>query len=144
MATGMGLGRGIGIGQLLSINIARESAAQSWTESGNRTGIHKISTPGAIRFAEDCVQGDTVVDRKHHGGYDMAVYAYAQEDLIWWQEEIGREISPGQFGENLTTQGVDVTGALIGERWRVGEVLLEVSAPRIPCRVFAGFGIALR
>ena len=126
-------------GCLLSINIARESMAQNWTESGNRTGIHKISTPGPIRFADNCVQGDTVVDRKHHGGYDMAVYAYAREDAVWWEAQIGREIVYGQFGENLTTEGIDVTGALIGERWRIGEVVLEVSAPRIPCRVFSGF-----
>ena len=126
-------------GRVLSINIAQESMAQNWTESGNRTGIHKVGISGPIRFADNGVEGDTVVDRKHHGGYDMAVYAYAREDAIWWESHIGRDIVSGQFGENLTTEGIDLTGALIGERWRIGEVLLEVSAPRIPCRVFSGF-----
>jgi MOSC domain-containing protein YiiM len=83
--------------------------------------------------------GDVVVDKKHHGGFDKAVYAYASEDAKWWERQIGVEINNGAFGENLTTEGIDVNGALIGERWRIGNVLLEVSEPRIPCRVFAGF-----
>jgi MOSC domain-containing protein YiiM len=64
---------------------------------------------------------------------DQAVYAYAAEDAAWWDQ------GPGRFGENLTTEGIDVTGAVIGEHWRVGAVLLEVSVPRIPGTTFAGF-----
>ena len=67
------------------------------------------------------------------------MYAYAREDADWWEKEIGQEISNGRFGENLTTIGIDVNQALIGERWRIGTTILEVSQPRIPCRVFAGF-----
>jgi len=74
-----------------------------------------------------------------HGGYDQAVYAYAREDAQWWETEIGEEITAGKFGENLTTEGIDVNAALVGEQWRIGSVILEVSQPRIPCRVFAGF-----
>jgi len=129
----------IASGRILSINIATESKAQSWTESGNRTGIDKRSVEGLVLFGNDCVAGDNVVDRKHHGGYDKAVYAYASEDGQWWEEKIGREIHPGIFGENLTTTGIDVSGAVIGERWQIGDLLLEVAEPRIPCRVFAGF-----
>jgi len=82
--------------------------------------------------------GDRILDGGHHGGDDQAVYAYAREDLDEWGGALGRELTGGVFGENLTTQGLDVTGALIGERWRVGpEVLLEVSVPRIPCKTFA-------
>jgi MOSC domain-containing protein YiiM len=84
--------------------------------------------------------GDTVCDVRHHGGDDQAVYAYAREDLDGWERELGRKLSAGVFGENLTTRGVDVNGALIGEHWQVGdELVLEVAVPRIPCRTFAGW-----
>ncbi len=126
-------------GKVLSINIAQESKAQSWTDSGNRTGIHKIGVEGLIQFVNDGLVGDNVVDRVNHGGYHKAVYAYAREDAEWWEKKIGREIEAGQFGENVTTAGIDVTGAVIGERWQIGDLLLEVSEPRIPCRIFSGF-----
>ena len=74
-----------------------------------------------------------------HGGLDQAVYAFAREDYAYWEAELGRPLAAGAFGENLTTGGIDVQGARIGERWRVGEVLLELSGVRIPCAVFAGF-----
>lgn len=90
-------------------------------------------------LGEDAVEGDAVVNRRHHGGPWQAVYAYAREDADWWQTELGITIGAGRFGENLTTLGVDVTNAVIGERWRVGEAMLQVTVPRIPCRVFAGF-----
>ncbi|UWP81757.1 MOSC domain-containing protein [Dactylosporangium fulvum] len=103
-------------------------------------GPVEISAPGPRGTAATGVAGDTVCDLNHHGGPDQAVYAYAREDLAWWAGELGRELPGGIFGENLTTSGLDVTGALIGERWRIGDdVVLEVSAPRIPCRTFAGW-----
>ena len=77
--------------------------------------------------------GDDQADRRVHGGPDKAVYAYASEDAAWWAAELDREIPPGMFGENLTTEGVDVSGAVIGERWRIGTVELEVCQPRLPC-----------
>jgi MOSC domain-containing protein YiiM len=84
--------------------------------------------------------GDRVFDTAHHGGDEQAVYAYAREDLDAWQLELGRDLRNGVFGENLTTAGVDITGALIGERWRVGgQVVLEVTSPRIPCGTFAAW-----
>jgi MOSC domain-containing protein YiiM len=82
--------------------------------------------------------GDRILDGTAHGGDDQALYAYAREDLDAWAAELGRELPGGVFGENLTTRGLDVTGALIGERWRVGaDVVLEVSMPRQPCNTFA-------
>lgn len=85
--------------------------------------------------------GDQVVDTRHHGGPDQAVYAYADEDRAWWAAELGRELGPGSFGENLATAGLDLTGAVIGERWQVGDdgLVLEVSCPRVPCATFQGF-----
>jgi MOSC domain-containing protein YiiM len=84
------------------------------------------------------VRGDEVSDVRHHGGTRQAVYAYAREELEWWERELDRELRSGLFGENLTTTGFDVDESLVGERWVVGDVLLEVCGPRIPCRTFAG------
>lgn len=97
------------------------------------TGIWKKPAEGRARVRGVNVAGDDQGDRSVHGGPDKAVYAYAREDTDWWERELGRELPHGVFGENLTLRGVDVTGALIGERWRVGSVLLEVSEPRFPC-----------
>jgi MOSC domain-containing protein YiiM len=127
------------LAKVLTVNIAAVVHEGAWTGSEGRTGIDKQPTTSTVKFENDGVVGDVVVDRKHHGGYDKAVYAYAKEDAAWWESEIGREIGNGAFGENLTTEGIDVNAALIGERWQIGSVILEVSEPRIPCRVFAGF-----
>jgi MOSC domain-containing protein YiiM len=82
--------------------------------------------------------GDVICDIKHHGGPDQAVYAYAREDLDWWEQLLERELPDGMFGENLTTEGLNLTDAVIGERWRIGEeLLLEARLPRIPCVTFA-------
>ncbi|MET8368843.1 MOSC domain-containing protein [Micromonospora profundi] len=81
--------------------------------------------------------GDRIFDVEHHGGDDQAVYAYALEDYGWWQARLGRRLSNGLFGENLTTEGVDVNGAVIGERWRVGaRLVLQPTFGRIPCVTF--------
>ena len=125
--------------KILSINVATVIHEGAWTGSEGRTGIDKRAIENAVRFENDGVAGDSVIDRKHHGGYDKAVYAYAREDADWWERQIGRALTNGSFGENLTTTGIDVNQSLIGERWRIGSTVLEVSEPRIPCRVFAGF-----
>ncbi|MFE6738952.1 MOSC domain-containing protein [Streptomyces tubercidicus] len=133
--------------KLLTVNLGRPTPSEH-TDAEGGTGIDKrpvdgpvaVSAPGPHGTAGSGLAGDAVVDLRHHGGDDQAVYAYAREDLDEWQRELGRELPNGCFGENLTTWGVEVTGALIGERWQVGpRLLLEVTGPRIPCRTFHGW-----
>ena len=125
--------------RVLSINVTSVVHQGEWTGSEGRTGIDKRSVAGHIEFKNNGVAGDRIIDTNVHGGYDQAVYAYAREDAQWWETEIGEEITAGKFGENLTTEGIDVNAAFVGEQWKIGSVILEVSQPRIPCRVFAGF-----
>jgi len=101
-----------------------------------------VRSPGPMRGGLGSgLVGDTIGNQKLHGGDDQAVYVYAREDLDEWETLLARPLANGMFGENFTTSEVDVTGALIGERWRIGSdgPLLEVSAPRTPCRTFSAF-----
>ena len=104
-----------------------------------RTAIDKQQLAGPVRIETLGIAGDEIADLKHHGGPDQAVYAFAREDYAYWEAELGRPLAAGAFGENLTTVGLDVQGARIGERWQIGTCLLEVTDVRIPCSVFAGF-----
>ncbi len=88
---------------------------------------------GSVAVQGVNLTGDDQADRTVHGGVYQAVYSYAREDYAWWENELGRALPPGQFGENLTTLGIGVNEALVGERWRVGTLLLEVTTPRFPC-----------
>jgi MOSC domain-containing protein YiiM len=109
------------------------------TNPGGRTAIDKRAVPGPVEVGPLGVAGDRQLDTRHHGGLEQAVYAYADEDAAWWVAELGREVPPGLFGENLRTSGVDITDAEIGERWRIGGpggLLVQVTAPRIPCATF--------
>ena len=102
-----------------------------------RSAIDKRPVGGrGGRRAGSAWPGDEHGDTENHGGVDQALYAYAREDLDWWTERLGRELRDGEFGENVTTAGLDVTAALIGETWRLGEVVVQVTAPRIPCATF--------
>ena len=134
----------------LVVSVNRGERRQVEYSDAGVTGIDKrpvdgaveVAPPGPRAFGEtggSGVAGDAIGDRRYHGGDHQAVYAYAREDLDRWERELGRALTAGVFGENLTTTGVDVNEALIGERWRVGEVLLEVTSCRIPCRTFAGW-----
>ena len=125
--------------KVLSVNLTHSVHTGEWTGSEGKTGIDKRAVEGPVTFANEEVTGDVIVDRNHHGGFDQAVYAYSREDADWWQNQLGITIDNGRFGENLTTSGIDVNQALVGERWKIGSTILEVSQPRIPCRVFAGF-----
>lgn len=98
-----------------------------------RTGIWKLPAAGPVAVRGVNLEGDDQGDRGVHGGPHKAVYAYAREDIDWWQGELGRELADGVFGENLTLRGIDPGAALVGERWRIGSALLEVSEPRFPC-----------
>ena len=119
-------------GSVLSVNVAQMRRIQRQGELV-WTGIwkHPVAGPVAVRGVN--VEGDDQGDRSVHGGPDKAVYAYAREDIDWWERELGRELPDGVFGENLTLRGIDPARALVGERWRIGSVLLEVSEPRFPC-----------
>jgi MOSC domain-containing protein YiiM len=132
--------------KLLSVNIG-QPRLNPWKEM-KLTGIDKRPVAGPVRVTPARAKGlglvglagDRVYDVRNHGGPDQAVYAYAREDLRFWEAELGRPLGNGVFGENLTTEGIDVNGALIGERWRVGpDVILEASCPRIPCGTFQGW-----
>ncbi|MFB7865233.1 MOSC domain-containing protein [Streptomyces sp. NPDC056069] len=132
--------------ELLSVNVGQDRPVAYTNAPSGRTGIDKRPVDGPVRVDAPApggasgVAGDAVCDLRFHGGPDRAVYAFAREDLDSWEAELGRSFSPGSFGENLTTRGLDVNNALIGERWRIGdEVVLEVTGGRIPCRTFAGF-----
>jgi MOSC domain-containing protein YiiM len=133
------------MGTLISVNVGRAEAT-AHSDVG-MTGIAKKPMDGPVQVTAPGVEkgvsgmaGDAICDHRFHGGADQAVYAYAREELDDWAAALGRELVDGTFGENLTTTGLAVSDALIGERWRIGEtVLLEVSATRIPCRTFAGW-----
>ena len=131
---------------LLSVNVGTRRVS-AHTDIGV-TGIDKrpvtgpveVRAPGHKGVGGSGLIGDNVCDLRHHGGDDQAVYAFAREDLDYWQDELGRPLAGGVFGENLTTSGLEVSDALVGEQWQVGaQVLLEVCAPRVPCRTFAGW-----
>ncbi|MCQ4196413.1 MULTISPECIES: MOSC domain-containing protein [Streptomyces] len=133
--------------KLLSVNLGRVKSVPYTDHPRGVTGIDKRPADGPVRVAApgpkgvgaSGLAGDAVCDTRHHGGDDQAVYAMAREDLDAWEHELGRPLADGSFGENLTTTGLDVSGALIGERWRVGpDLLLEVTSGRIPCRTFQG------
>jgi MOSC domain-containing protein YiiM len=132
--------------KVLSVNVGRPRP-NPWKRLG-ATGIDKrpvggpvaVTAPGPKGTGAVGLAGDRVYDVKHHGGTDQAVYAYARADLDRWEAELGRPLGHGSFGENLTTAGLDVNAALIGERWRIGPaVVLEVSCPRMPCATFQGW-----
>jgi MOSC domain-containing protein YiiM len=119
------------MGVVLSVNVG--SVAEFHAGRARRSAIVKTAAPGRVSVRGVNVEGDDQADRRVHGGPDQAVYAYARESYEWWEAELGRPLAAGTFGENLTLEGVDVDHALIGERWAIGSVVLEVTAPRIPC-----------
>lgn len=120
-----------------SVNAGRVRAVP-WG-SLKRSAIDKRPVDGPVRVRTLGLRPDEIADDVHHGGADQAVYAFATEDLAWWSNQIGTSIAPGGFGENLTTRGIAVNDARIGDRWRIGTTMLEVASVRIPCSVFAGF-----
>jgi MOSC domain-containing protein YiiM len=131
-----------GMATLLSINVVHQILDDPGGTPG-RTAIDKRPVQGPVFVANRGVEGDAQMASRVHGRPWQAVYAYADEDLEWWRGELQRDLHPGNFGENLTTRGLDVTNALIGERWQIGAgddaVVLEVTAPRLPCQTFKSF-----
>ena len=129
-----------------SVNLGRSEPNPYKAEVPTGFGKRPVAGPVAIRDpgpkaagAGSGLVGDVIGDRRSHGGSDQAVYAFAREDLDAWERRLGRELPNGSFGENLTTVGIDVNAALVGERWRIGDtVILQVTEPRIPCATFRG------
>lgn len=119
-------------GKLLSVNVG---GIRQFDYHGRPavSAIWKSPVMGRVAARGVNLEGDDQADRESHGGPDKAVYAYAIEDTRWWEEVIGRSLEYGEFGENLTTERIDVTNALVGERWEIGSTVLEVSEPRVPC-----------
>jgi MOSC domain-containing protein YiiM len=119
--------------RIVSVNVGTPRQISVRRGRPMMSAIGKLPVEGPVRVEGVNLAGDDQADRRVHGGPDKAVYAYAREDSDWWAEQLGREIADGMFGENLTTEGVDVSNALVGERWRIGTVELEVCQPRLPC-----------
>lgn len=119
-------------GRVLSINVGQ---VREFEFNGRpaKSAIWKAPVAGRIAARGVNLEGDDQADREAHGGPDKALYAYAVEDLRWWEERLGRSLPYAQFGENVTTEGIEVNDALVGERWQIGSTVLEVSEPRIPC-----------
>lgn len=125
-------------GSLLAV--CRVHALLPTEDSTGVTAIDKRAVEGPVDVHKLGLTGDVQASRKHHGGESKAVYAYSQEDADFWDAQLGRVMTPGMFGENLRVDGIDVSRAIIGERWQVGDaVVLEVTAPRTPCVNFARF-----
>lgn len=120
---------------LVSVNVATPVDAP-WVGPPGRTAIHKLPVEGPVRVHDLGLDGDQVANTRHHGGPFQAVYAFAAEDLDRWSERLGETVRPGGFGENLTTVGLDVNAAVLGEHWRIGTALLAPCEVRIPCNTF--------
>lgn len=119
-------------GMVRSVNVGR-TRTFDYRDRHATSAIWKYPVSGRVPVRGVNLEGDEQVDRTVHGGPDKAVYSYAAEDYEWWGTQLGRSLVFGEFGENLTTDGLDLTGALVGEHWAVGSTVLEVSEPRMPC-----------
>ncbi|MCB9677662.1 MAG: MOSC domain-containing protein [Alphaproteobacteria bacterium] len=124
------------MGRVVSVNVGTRTSL----DLGNRTvetGIGKRAASGPVHLGAEGLAADVVVDSAHHGGPDQAVYVYGAEDYAWWEGQLARSLPAGIFGENLTISAVDMGALRIGDRFQTAHVLLEVTAPRIPCSVLA-------
>ena len=122
---------------LISVNLGQERILQRNGRT-ERTGIFKLPTDEPVRVTKLGLEGDVIVSKKHHGGPDQAVYVYGTGDYAWWSQELGQDIAPGTFGENLTISALESAQFNIGDYLHIEEVTLQVTAPRIPCNTFAG------
>jgi MOSC domain-containing protein YiiM len=121
---------------LSSVNIGTKRDQQNGHEN-ETTGIYKTSSTGRVQISAIGIEQDFIGDQKNHGGPDQAIYVYGTPDYDWWTRELGKELEPGTFGENLTVSDLESARLNIGDRLRIGTVTLEVTAPRIPCSTLA-------
>lgn len=124
---------------VVSVNAGLPRTVDYETSSSGTTAIEKQPVAGPVRITAAGLDGNACANTDVHGDEFMRVYAYAVEDYAWWQSELGRELRPGQFGEQLTTDGIDLNAALVGETWRVGSALLQIAHVRVPCQTFKGW-----
>lgn len=122
--------------QLHSVNLGEERTLQN-KDRIERTGIFKFPVEGSVKVTTLGLEGDVIISKKHHGGPDQAVYIYGGADYAWWSEELKKEIAPGTFGDNLTISDLESAQFNIGDTIHIGDVTLQVTAPRIPCATFA-------
>jgi MOSC domain-containing protein YiiM len=122
--------------KLLSVNVGHVEAIEGAGKTGT-TGIFKQPVQGPVFVSTLGIPEDAVVDKKNHGGEDQAIYIYTSPDYAWWADELGREMSPGTFGENLTLSDLDSATVAVGDTFHIGEVVLQVTAARIPCKTLA-------
>ncbi|NTW12401.1 MAG: MOSC domain-containing protein [Anaerolineales bacterium] len=122
--------------QLISINIGKERQQQR-KDHVETTGIYKMPVNEPVAIKPLGIEGDAICDKKNHGGPDQALYIYGGADYAWWSQEIGKELAPGTFGENLTISKLESAQFNVGDYIHVGEVTLQVTSPRIPCGTFA-------
>ncbi len=118
---------------VLSVNVGTVRTTP-WLDRTITSGIWKYPVSGRIAARDHQLAGDEQADTISHGGPDKAVLAYDDEDYAWWSAELGRSLEPGIFGENLTTAGISLSDAIIGERWRIGSAEIQISQARLPCR----------
>jgi MOSC domain-containing protein YiiM len=124
---------------VVSVNVGLPKLVGFETTSLPETAIDKRPVEGPVRITSYGVEGNACADTRVHGDEHMRVYAYSTEDYAWWADEIGADLRPGQFGEQLTTEGIDLNAALMGESWRVGTAVLQIAHVRIPCLTFKGW-----
>jgi MOSC domain-containing protein YiiM len=122
------------VARIESVNIGER---RSFANDIGRTGIYKTPVAGPVKVTTLGLAGDYVADEKHHGGPDQAVYVYFAEDYAWWSEKLGRTLAPGTFGDNITISGIESKNVAIGDRFIAGDVVLQVTVPRIPCGTLA-------
>ena len=122
--------------KLISINIGKERTQQR-KDYVETTGIYKMPMDGPVEIKSLGIEGDAICDKKNHGGPDQALYIYGSADYAWWSQEIGKELAPGTFGDNLTISNLESGIFNVGDYIHIGEVILQVTAPRIPCGTFA-------
>jgi MOSC domain-containing protein YiiM len=122
--------------KLLSINIGKERQQQR-KDYVETTGIYKMPVDGPVEIKSLGIEGDAICDTKNHGGPDQALYLYGGADYAYWEQEIGKELAPGTFGDNLTISDLESATFNVGDFIHVGEVTLQVTSPRIPCGTFA-------
>ncbi len=125
--------------RVISVNVGLPKRADFPTTSLPETGIEKLPVDGPVRITSYGVEGNACASSEIHGDEFMRVYAYSAEDYRWWEGELGRDLRLGLFGEQLSTEGVDLNAALLGETWQVGTAVLQIAHVRVPCQTFKGW-----